>query len=117
MNNLNALASIVFRDADKIIVQGRVTIDNVVKLTQDGIALFDDHPLTIDLDKVTEVDSTIISMLLEWLRATRKNTYSLQFINMPESLNSLIQLYDVVELFPVSIKPQVSALSDQAKSC
>jgi len=103
MSNLNALASIVFRDNDKIIVQGLVTIDNVVKLTQDGIALFDDHPLTIDLDKVTEVDSTIISMLLEWLRATRKNTYPLQFINLPESLKSLIQLYDVVELIPVSV--------------
>ena len=108
MNNLNALASIVLRDADKIIVQGPVTIDNVVKLTQDGIALFDDHPLTIDLDKVTEVDSTIISMLLEWLRATRKNTYSLQFINMPESLNSLIQLYDVVELIPIPVNQTAS---------
>ena len=108
MNDLNALASIVFRDADKIIVQGRVTIDNVVKLTQDGIALFDDHPLTIDLDKVTEVDSTIISMLLEWLRATRKNTYPLQFINMPESLKSLIQLYDVVELIPIPVNQTAS---------
>jgi len=108
MNNLNALASIVFRDADKIIVQGRVTIDNVVKLTQDGIALFDDHPLTIDLDKVTEVDSTIISMLLEWLRAARKNTYPVQFINMPESLKSLIQLYDVVELIPIPVNQTAS---------
>ena len=108
MNNLNAVPSIVFRDDDTIIVQGPVTIDNVVKLTQDGIALFDDHPLTIDLDKVTEVDSTIISMLLEWLRAARKHTNSLQFINMPESLNSLIQLYDVVELIPVSINQTTS---------
>ena len=108
MNNLNTSASKVFRDNDKIIVQGRVTIDNVVKLTQDGIALFDDHPLTIDLDKVTEVDSTIISMLLEWLRATRKNTYPLQFINLPGSLRSLIQLYDVVELIPVSVNQTTS---------
>lgn len=108
MNNLNALPSIVFRDDDAIIVQGPVTIDNVVKLTQDGIALFDDHPLTIDLDKVTEVDSTIISMLLEWLRATRKNSYPLQFINLPESLRSLIQLYDVVELIPVSVNQTTS---------
>ncbi len=103
MNNKNFLASIVYRDADKIIVQGSVTIDNVVKLTQDGIALFDDHQLTIDLDKVTEVDSSIISMLLEWLRATRKNTYPVQFINMPESLKSLIQLYDVVEMIPIPV--------------
>ena len=108
MNNLNALPSIVLRDNDTIIVQGPVTIDNVVKLTQDGIALFDDHPLTIDLDKVTEVDSTIISMLLEWLRATRKNTYPLQFINLPGSLRSLIQLYDVVELIPVSVNQTTS---------
>lgn len=108
MNNLSVLPSIVFRDDDTIIVQGPVTIDNVVKMTEDGIALFDDHPLTIDLDKVTEVDSAIISMLLEWLRATRKNTDSLQFINMPESLKSLIQLYDVVELIPVSVNQATS---------
>lgn len=103
MKDLDALVSIVFRDADTIIVQGAVTIDNVAKLTQDGIALFEDQPLTVDLDKVTEVDSTIISMLLEWLRATRKNTYPLQFINMPESLKSLIQLYDVVDLIPIPV--------------
>lgn len=55
-----------------MIVQGAVTIDSVVMLTKTGIALFDDQPLTIDLDQVTEVDSTIVSMLLEWLRATQK---------------------------------------------
>ncbi len=71
------------------------------------MALFDDHRLTIDLNKVTEVDSTIISMLLEWLRATRKNIYPLQFINMPENLKSLIQLYDVVELIPVPVNQTV----------
>jgi len=97
----------VFRDGDKIIVQGPVTIDNVVQLTREGMALFDDHRLTIDLNKVTEVDSTIISMLLEWLRATRKNIYPLQFINMPENLKSLIQLYDVVELIPVPVNQTV----------
>lgn len=108
MNNLNSSVSVVFRENDKIIVEGPVVIDNVFKLTQDGIALFDDHRLTIDLDKVTEVDSTIISMLLEWLRATRKNTYPLQFINMPENLKSLIQLYDVVELIPVPVNKTTS---------
>ncbi len=104
---MNPLIAMVFRDGDKIIVQGPVTIDNVVQLTREGMALFDDHRLTIDLNKVTEVDSTIISMLLEWLRATRKNIYPLQFINMPENLKSLIQLYDVVELIPVPVNQTV----------
>lgn len=105
MNNSNPSVTMIFRDGDRVIVHGSVTIDNVVMLTQNGMALFDDQSLTIDLEKVTEVDSTIISMLLEWLRATRKNSHPLQFINMPESLKSLIQLYGVAELIPVPANP------------
>lgn len=88
-------------DGDRIIVQGSVTIDNVVVLTKQGAALFNERHWVIDLDKVTGVDSTIISMLLEWLRAAYQKGYRLQFINMPVSLKSLIQLYGVVELIPV----------------
>lgn len=84
-----------------MIVQGAVTIDSVVMLTKTGIALFDDQPLTIDLDQVTEVDSTIVSMLLEWMRAMQKNNQVLHVINMPDSLKSLIQLYGVTELIPL----------------
>jgi len=91
----------IFREGDSVVVQGAVTIDNVVMLTQRGIALFGDQPLTIDLDKVTEVDSTIVSMLLEWLRATRKNNQALHVINMPDSLKSLVQLYGITELIPL----------------
>lgn len=90
----------IFREGDSVVVQGAVTIDNVVMLTQRGIALFDNQPLTIDLNKVTEVDSTIVSMLLEWLRAMQKNNQALRVINMPDSLKSLIQLYGVTELIP-----------------
>lgn len=96
------LAAVIFREGDKVIVDGTVTIDNVVMLTQKGIALFDNQSLTIDLKKVTGVDSTIISMLLEWLRVMHKKNHSLQFINIPENLKSLIQLYSVTEMIPVS---------------
>lgn len=91
----------VFREDHKIIVQGAVTIENVAAMTQRGVALFDEQPIVIDLDKVTEVDSTIISMLLEWLRAARKKGCQLQFIHLPASLESLIQLYGIAELIPV----------------
>lgn len=108
----------IFRDGDRVIMNGPVTIDNVVMLTQNGIALFDDRLVTIDLTKVTEVDSTIISMLLEWLRATRKNSHPLQFVNMPESLKSLIQLYGVAELIPVPANPvQRKAHPDPVQLC
>lgn len=107
VNQSGSCVTMIFRDNDKIIVQGPVTIDNVVLLTQNGIALFEDQPLTIDLEKVSEVDSTIISMLLEWLRATRKHAHTLQFVNMPSSLISLIQLYGMAELIPLSVSPVI----------
>jgi len=93
----------VSRNGHRIIVQGSITIDNVVTMTQRGAELFDQSHLVIDLDKVTEVDSTIISMLLEWLRTTRKSGYQLEFINIPQSLESLIQLYGIAELIPVTM--------------
>ncbi|SNX61136.1 phospholipid transport system transporter-binding protein [Nitrosomonas ureae] len=107
VNQSGSCVTMIFRDNDKIIVQGPVTIDNVVLLTQNGIALFEDQPLTIDLEKVSEVDSTIISMLLEWLRATRKHAHKLQFVNMPSSLISLIQLYGMAELIPLPVSPVI----------
>lgn len=91
----------ILREDHKIVVQGAVTIENVVTMTQRGVALFDEQPVVIDLGKVTEVDSTIISMLLEWLRAARQKDCQLQFINLPVSLESLIQLYGIAELIPV----------------
>jgi phospholipid transport system transporter-binding protein len=102
---LNSSIPMIFREGNTVIVQGAVTIDHAMMLTKSGIALFDDQPLTIDLDQVTEVDSTIVSILLEWQRATRKNSHALQFINMPESLRSLIQLYGVAELIPLAVNP------------
>jgi phospholipid transport system transporter-binding protein len=96
------LTATIQRDGDSVIVDGAVTIDNVVALTKKGIALFDDRSLTIDLKKITEVDSTIISMLLEWLREMRKKNRPLQFINIRENLKSLIQLYGVTEIIPIS---------------
>lgn len=102
MNDSKIPAPTIMREGDRIVLQGPVTIDFVVKLTRQGIALFENQSLTVDLEGVTDVDSTIISMLLEWQRAAQKTKRSLQFIHLPESLKSLIQLYGVVELIPFS---------------
>lgn len=102
---MNPLVPMIVREGNTVRVQGAVTIDHAVMLTKSGIALFDDQPLTIDLQQVTEVDSTIVSMLLEWQRATGKNNPALQFINMPENLKSLIQLYGIAELIPAPANP------------
>lgn len=85
----------------KIIVKGSATIDNITALTRQGLPLLSGSACTVDLSQVTEVDSTIISMFLEWSRAAQQMRCALSFINMPTSVASLIQLYGMTELIPI----------------
>ena len=92
----------IYHEGNRIIIQGEVTYDTVVDLTK-GMAILDQSQVLVDLHAVTEMDSTIISMLLEWLRAADRHGNTLQFVNLPASLESLIQLYGVAELIPVVV--------------
>lgn len=91
------VSKMVRREGDKISVEGPINIDNVVAMTQHGITLFEKNSLDIDLASVAEVDSSIVSMLLEWLREAKRKKIQLRFINIPESVTSLMQLYGVAE--------------------
>ncbi len=91
----------ILRNGNKLIVRGAVTIDNVVMVTEQGVALFDRDNLVIDLAQVTEVDSSAVSMLLEWQRKARSYNRQLHFTNLPNTLKSLAQLYGVSELIPL----------------
>jgi phospholipid transport system transporter-binding protein len=92
----------ILRDGNKLIVQGAVTIDNVVMVAAQGVALFDRDDLVIDLAQVTEVDSSAVSMLLEWQRKAHSHNRQLHFTNLPMTLKSLAQLYGVSELIPLA---------------
>lgn len=91
----------ISRSDNKITIQGNVTIDNVVKITQEGIALFDmHHQMEIDLSHLMKVDSSVVSMLLEWQRATKDYDKPLQYTGIPNSLEGLINLYGLSDLIP-----------------
>ena len=99
----------IHRVGNQLVLQGPVTIDNVVEIAQQGAALFDGNDLIVDLANVTEVDSTIVSLLLEWLRNARNQNHRLQFTHVPQNLSSLIQLYGIAELIPLSVDNQQSS--------
>jgi phospholipid transport system transporter-binding protein len=84
-----------------MIVQGPVTIDNVVEMTRRGKTFLDQSRRVVDLKEITNVDSSVISMMLEWLRTARNQGCQLQFINLPSNLESLIQLYGIADMIPV----------------
>jgi phospholipid transport system transporter-binding protein len=52
----------------------------------------------IDFTKVEEVDTSAVSLMLEWRRRALAENKQLSFINMPEGLSSLTTLYDVSNL-------------------
>jgi len=84
--------------ANKLSVRGPVTIDNVVTVAERGIVLFDRENLIIDLGPVTDVDSSAVSVLLQWEREARRRNRQIHFENVPQKLQSLIRLYEVSEL-------------------
>ena len=54
----------------------------------------------VDLAGVTELDSSLLAMLLAWLREAKSAERALRFENVPEGLLTLARLYGVVELLP-----------------
>ena len=79
-------------------VQGPITVGNVVELLAQGNGLFTAPQVTIDLAAVTEVDSSALSLLLEWRREAGRNQRVVRFLNLPANLKSLAELYGVTEL-------------------
>lgn len=79
-------------------LRGPVTINNVVALLGQGTGLFTAPEVTVDLEGVTEVDSTAVSLLLEWRREAGRQRRRIRFANLPGNLMSLAKLYGVTEL-------------------
>ncbi|MBM3341822.1 MAG: STAS domain-containing protein [Betaproteobacteria bacterium] len=80
---------------------GPVTFANVNAVLDEGTRAFKAACLTVDLAGVTEVDSTAVSVLLEWRRAAARDKRAIDYVNLPANLKSLIQLYGVAELIGV----------------
>lgn len=92
----------ISRTDHTITVAGKITIENVVDITEQGVALLDDthQQFIVDLSGLTEVDSSVVAMLLEWQRATKDYDKPVQYTGVPGSLEGLIHLYDLSDFIP-----------------
>ena len=81
---------------------GPVTQDNVGAVLDEGNRVLTAPAVTVDLAGVTEVDSTAVSLLLEWRRAALRDKRVIEYVNYPANLKSLIELYGVSELLVTS---------------
>jgi phospholipid transport system transporter-binding protein len=85
-------------DGGRCTVQGPVNLENAVELLARGNELFTAPEVTLDLAGVTEVDSSALSLLLEWRREATRNGRAIRYLNLPANLQSLAGLYGVAEL-------------------
>jgi phospholipid transport system transporter-binding protein len=88
-------------DAERFRVRGAVTMANVEALLAEGRRLFQSKQLTVDLAQVGEVDSSSVSLLLQWLRDAESKGQRLSYVNLDANIRSLAVLYGVTELLPI----------------
>jgi phospholipid transport system transporter-binding protein len=92
--------SFIEAQGSKLRVSGAMTIDNVHALLDESKAAFNSENLEMDLSGVSDVDSTAVSMMFEWLRQAHSRNISLVFVNLPSNLVNMATLYGVLDLIP-----------------
>ncbi|HTM62766.1 MAG TPA: STAS domain-containing protein [Burkholderiales bacterium] len=90
------------REGPRLVVSGAVTLGNAATLLEEGRRHIAEGVQTVDLGEVNEMDSALLAVLLAWLRDARSRDKKLSFVNLPESLRTIAQLYGVDRLLPTS---------------
>lgn len=80
-------------DGSRFSIDGAITMDNASTVLEEGLAKFA-QAAEVDLAALTEIDSSAVSLLLEWRRANPK----LHFVGCSDNLKSLVTLYGVSDL-------------------
>ena len=86
------------RDGNTARVSGALTLETVVALRGAADELLTAGDVELDLKAVTEVDSSALSLLLEWRRAALHRNVHIRYRNLPPNLTSLATLYGVNEI-------------------
>ena len=92
------------RDGERLIISGPVTLANVAQLVEEAKAQVASVG-AVDLGEVTEVDSSLLAVLIAWLREAKAGGRTLTYARLPEDLRTLAQLYGVAELLPQDAAP------------
>jgi len=90
------------REGERLLVTGPVTLANVAQTLEEGYAAIRTGAAAVDLAGVTELDSSLLAMLLAWLREAARAGRTLRLDNLPGGLTTIAQLYGVVELLPTA---------------
>jgi len=93
------------RDGDRLYLSGPVTLANVASLLEEARAPLAEGVREVDLGEVTELDSSLLAVLIGWLREAKAQGRTLSLSRLPQDLRTLAQLYGVAQLLPQDTAP------------
>lgn len=79
-------------------LEGDLTLAQAVSVMKDGERLLTDGVTVFDLAGLGKVDSSALSLFMNWRRTAQANNLPIAFRNTPQSLLGLANLYGVTEL-------------------
>ena len=88
------------RAGDTLRLRGPVTLATLQDLLAQAAGGVNAGAAEVDLSGVTEVDSSIVALMLACVRDARAKSAAMRFRNLPDSVQTLIGLYDVGDLLP-----------------
>jgi phospholipid transport system transporter-binding protein len=90
------------REGRRLVLSGPVTLANVAALFDEGRRHIDEGVRVVDLGEVSDIDSSLLAMLLAWLREAKNRKQELAFANVPDALQTIARLYGVESLLPLA---------------
>jgi len=86
----------------RIVVSGPVTLANAAQVLEEGYVRIREGGEAVDLAEVTEMDSSLLALLLAWLREARRLGRGLECANLPQGLATIARVYGVVDVLPAA---------------
>ena len=94
------------REGSRLLVSGRLTMDTIGAAFDEAMQPPEGKDWTVDLAQVETADSAAVSLLLGWVRNAQRHEAKLTFVNVPDKLRSLADLYGVAEVLPLNHSTQ-----------
>jgi phospholipid transport system transporter-binding protein len=96
--NLDCFMTEITQSENRWEVSGIIHMDSANTLLEKSKQLSLADEAIIDFSAVSDVDTSAVSLMLEWHRRAIDENKQLNFVNLPAGLSSLTALYDVTDL-------------------
>lgn len=83
-------------------VSGDILVDNAGAVLKESAALEMVDGLQIDFSAVNDVDTSALSLLLQWEKRALSSNKKVVFSKLPQTLLSLATLYGVTDFVPLT---------------